>query len=220
MILEKIQGLKSCEVFDRAGSRTYDTRPMSRPPAEHTIHATQWTVDATVLAHGGLTWEREFSAVCFERLAGVAVSATSTGSIRLKFGILEQRPVVHGELRASVELVCQRCMGVMQHPVLETFDLMLVASEAELTLVPDSHEPWIVNASRLNVLELVEEQLLLALPLIARHPDESNCAKAAPQLKTLLAELPAKAAEAPAVPGAGGEVQRPFGQLRDLLRKQ
>ncbi len=192
---------------------------MSRPPAEPTIHSTHWIVDATVLGHGGLTWEREFSGVRFERLVELAVSATPNGSIKLKFGILDQRPVIHGELRATVELVCQRCMSVMQHPVIETFELMLVATEAELALVPESHEPWIVNASRLNVLELVEEQLLLALPLIAKHPDEPSCVKVTPQLETLLAELPVKTT-APATLNEGVEVQRPFSQLRDLLRKQ
>jgi uncharacterized metal-binding protein YceD (DUF177 family) len=77
----------------------------------------------------------------------------------------------------------------------------------------------------LNVLELVEDQLLLALPLIARHPDEQSCEKVAPQLQVLLAEPPVKAAEqAPATTDQGDdqgdEVQRPFSQLRDLLRKQ
>ncbi len=193
---------------------------MSRPPAEPTIHSTPWIVDATVLAHGGLTWEREFSGVRFERLVDVVVSATPGGSIRLKFGVQDQRPVVHGELRATVELICQRCMGVMQQPVLETFELMLVATEAELALVPESYEPWIVNASRLNVLELIEEQLLLALPLIARHPDEQSCVQVAPQLGLLLSESPVKSrATAPATSGEGDEAQRPFSQLRDLLRK-
>lgn len=197
---------------------------MSRPPAESTrhsppIHDIQWTVDATVLGHAGLTWEREFSGVCFERLVEVAVSATPGGSIKLKFGVLEQRPVIQGELQATVDLICQRCMGVMHYPVRETFELMLVATEAELALVPESHEPWIANAARLNVLELVEEQLLLALPLIARHPVEQSCVKVTPQLQALFAESPVKAVEQePAT--EGDEVQRPFSQLRDLLRKQ
>jgi uncharacterized protein len=213
----KIQGLKLCEVFDRAGLRTYDTRPMSRPQAEPITSSTEWIVDAVVQAHGGLTWERKFSGMYFERLVDLAVSAKPGGSIKLKFSILDQRPVIHGELVATVDLVCQRCMGVVQHPLQETFELMLAATEAELALVPESHEPWIVNASRLNVLELVEEQLLLALPLIAKHVDESSCVKVEPQLAALLAASQLQVN----VPtqDAASEVQHPFGQLRDLLRK-
>jgi DUF177 domain-containing protein len=185
------------------------------------MHSTQWIVDALVLAHGGLTWQREFSGVRFERLVDVAVSAIPNGTIKLKFGLLDQRPVIHGELKARVELVCQRCMSAMQYPVLETFELMLVTTEAELMLVPESHEPWIANASRLDVLELVEEQLLLALPLIARHPDESSCVQVAPQLETFVAEMPVKSKLPVSVsPDEGDEVQRPFSNLRDLLRKQ
>lgn len=199
---------------------TYDTRPMSRPPAEPDAPATQFVVDAAVLAHGGLTWESEFSDVRFERLLEVALSAAPSGSVRLKFATLDQRPVIHGELRATVKLVCQRCMNPMQYPVQETFELMLVETEAELALVPESHEPWIAHALRLNVLDVIEEQLLLALPLIAKHADERECVMAGMPLVMQPAQVPDEgSATAVTVDGTRQEVQRPFGQLRELLRK-
>lgn len=207
-------------VFDRAQSRTYDTRPMSRPPAEATAPATPLVVDAMVLGHGGLIWEREFTDTRFERLVDVAVSAVPMVSVKLTFAMLDKRPIIHGEMYAKVELVCQRCMSSMQYPAVETFDLMLVDNEAELALVPESHEPWIANASRLNVLELVEEQLLLALPLIAKHADARDCVDFNPTL-AVAAESPQTQAASVVAPVAGNaEVQRPFGNLRDLLRKQ
>jgi len=195
---------------------------MSRPPAESTAQTTQFVVDAMVLAHGGLTWEHEFNDTRFGRLVDVAVSATPRVSIKLKFAMLDKRPVIHGEMRATVELVCQRCMATMPYPVAEAFELMLVESEAELDLVPESHEPWIAHSSRLNVLELIEEQLLLALPLIARHADARDCVNVGAVLSDTTASPKAKhMATAPVIePVAVAEVQRPFGNLRDLLRKQ
>jgi uncharacterized metal-binding protein YceD (DUF177 family) len=69
----------------------------------------------------------------------------------------------------------------------------------------------------LNVLELVEEQLLLALPLIAKHADERDCV----QVSEVAID---KAQPAVTVPISDADsridVQRPFGNLRDLLRKQ
>jgi uncharacterized protein len=171
-------------------------------------------VDATVLAHGKSTWVGEFSDTRFARLQAVAVSDTPKVAVQLAFATLDQRPVIQGQLRAEVELVCQRCMNNMQYAVLEQFQLMLIAGNAELDLVPAPYEPWIANALRLNVFDLVEEQLLLALPLIAKHVDERECVKMNANLLTLAADKQATTAVA-----QDDEVQRPFGNLRDLLRK-
>jgi uncharacterized protein len=205
-------------VFDRAGARTYDTRPMLRPPAELDAPATLFVVDATVLAHGGLSWERDFSETHFARLGDVAVSDQPAVSIKLKFAMFEQRPVIHGELQVAVELICQRCMAAMLYPLRETFELMVIESEDELGLVPESYEPWITNAARLDVLALVEEQLLLALPLIAKHADERDCVQVE-SISAVLQQSGESDAHGTARAVANKEVQRPFGNLRDLLVK-
>lgn len=191
---------------------------MSRPPAESHAQITPLVVDAMVLAHGGLTWEHQFNDARFERLADVALSVTPSVSIKLKFAMMEPRPVLHGEMNGKVELMCQRCMGNMQYPIAESFDLMLIENEAELAVVPEAYEPWIANSLHLNVFELVEEQLLLALPLIAKHVDESDCVSIEAEA---IASKPKKlAAISSFEPRPNGEVQRPFGNLRDLLNKQ
>ena len=193
---------------------------MSRPPAESPIRSTEWTVDGTVLAHGGQTWEREFSGLRFDRLMDVAASPTPTGSVKMTFGTWEGRVTVRGELRATVDLVCQRCMSVMQYPVEEMFDLVLVDSEAEAPLGCESLEPWVANATHLNLWDVVEEQLLLALPLIPKHEDAANCVAATPQLAAVLDDLPLPQSASPPETGSdNGDVRRPFSQLRDLLNK-
>ena len=178
-------------------------------------------LDAVVMAHGGLTWEHEFSDTRFKRLTDVAVSTQPHVIIKLQFAKLDQRPTIHGEMQAEVELVCQRCMRNMQYPLHETFELMLIEKEAELASVPETHEPWIANALHLNALELVEEQLLLALPLIAKHADESDCVQNsdATALSSSQLDKPTSLSSVSDADGAS-DVRRPFGNLRDLLRKQ
>ena len=195
---------------------------MSRPPAESSVPVTQSglaVLDAVVLAHGGLSWEGEFSDTRFVRLQGLALSDTPQVQVRLAFALLDKRPVLHGELRGEIELMCQRCMQPMRYPLSEQFDLMLVEGDAELARVPETHEPWVANALRLKVFELVEEQLLLALPLIAKHEVETECVSVG-----VVTPQAARKRKAEVVADSGaampGEVQRPFGNLRDLLRKQ
>lgn len=205
------------EGFDRAEARTYDTRPMSSPPAELNAPTPSTVLDAEVLAHGGLTWEGEFNGTRFARLQGVALSETPRVRVQLSFALLDQRPVVHGKLLTEFELVCQRCLGAMRYPVSEQFELMLISSNTELERVPELYEPWISNVQRLNVYELVEEQLLLALPLIAKHATEQACVQVAPDV---FVDSSAVAVETEVPQSQQSDaVQRPFGNLRDLLRK-
>jgi uncharacterized protein len=179
-------------------------------------------LDAVVMAHGGLSWEHEFTDTRFERLADVAVSLQPRVNIKLQFAKLDKRPTIHGEMQAEVELVCQRCMQNMLYPLHESFDLMLIEREAEMTVVPETYEPWIANALHLNALELVEEQLLLALPLIAKHPDEHDCVLMGVDMNAVTATQPGEPPVVSPVIELDGrsDVQRPFGNLRDLLRKQ
>jgi uncharacterized protein len=193
---------------------------MSRPPAESVAQSSPMVLDALVMAHGGLTWEHEFSDTRFERLANVAVSNQPRVKIKLRFAQLDKRPTIHGEMQAEVELICQRCMGDMQYPLQESFDLMLIESEAELAVVPDSHEAWIANALHLNVLELVEEQLLLAMPLIPKHVDERDCLPIAAEAAVGESRPEKQSGTSLSDVDDRSDVRRPFGNLRDLLRKQ
>jgi uncharacterized metal-binding protein YceD (DUF177 family) len=65
------------------------------------------------------------------------------------------------------------------------------------------------NDERLSLVELIEEQVLLGLPLVPMHDgaaggcDETD-----------------GAAEGPGPDAAAGDVQRPFANLRDLLAKR
>ncbi len=189
---------------------------MSRPPAESTAPTPSTVVDAEVLAHGRLTWEGEFNDTRFARLKDVALSDSPQVAVKLAFAILDHRPVVEGTLNTEVELVCQRCMAAMRHPVSEQFALMLIGSEDDLDQVPESYEPWLSNVQRLNIVDLIEEQLLLALPLIAKHVDQQDCVQIAPGL---LLDTPENSVVAPQETNQVGSVQRPFGNLRELLRK-
>lgn len=173
-------------------------------------------VDALALAHGGAVWEAEFTTRRFPRLAGVAVSDVPQIRVRLQFGLMAGKPVVHGMLRGTMELICQRCMAPMQQPIDETFDLLLVESEAQFDSVPESHEPWLVDSALTDLAELVEEQLLLSIPIIAKHADESGCETlAAPPQASRKRRV---ASEKPASDEAT-HTQRPFANLRDMLPK-
>jgi uncharacterized protein len=108
------------------------------------------------------------------------------------------------EARASVPLVCQRCLGAMRLSVDTRSRVMLIGAEGEADTVPAGVETVLALEKRISVRELVEEELLLAVPLVPLHQDPQECAAVrAPQT----------------APAERTIVQRPFERLGELLKR-
>ncbi|MEP6998485.1 MAG: YceD family protein [Betaproteobacteria bacterium] len=87
------------------------------------------------------------------------------------------RPSVTVRLDGAVPLVCQRCLQTFAAPVAQQTDLLLARDEAELARL-DAEETEVVLANAtLDPRNLVEDELLLSLPLSPRHGEE-ECAAA------------------------------------------
>ena len=88
-----------------------------------------------------------------------------------RLGSLSMRLMVHGQ----VEMTCQRCLGPMQQAIEIDHMVLLARNETELErldAIPDSDA--ILVGENLNLVDLVEDEVLLGLPLAAMH-DEGQC---------------------------------------------
>jgi uncharacterized protein len=81
-------------------------------------------------------------------------------------GVARLRVHVHGE----VPMTCQRTLARYAQPIDSESDVAVVASEAEVDALPEELEPKLVPDGRLRLMELIEDELLLALPLVPRDP--------------------------------------------------
>ena len=82
-------------------------------------------------------------------------------------------PEVWLQLRAnvSVSLQCQRCLNALMQPLAVDRRLRFVRSEAEAERLDEaSDDDVLVLPPRLDLHELIEDELILALPLVPRHP--------------------------------------------------
>ena len=110
------------------------------------------------------------------RLAAMPNHAGGTVSVTLVAGTDGQGVrFIKGRLRTGVELVCQRCLGPLRLPLEVVISLGLARGEAEFDRLPDEYEPLLVPEGGIAVADLVEDELLLALPQIPRHDDEREC---------------------------------------------
>jgi uncharacterized protein len=125
-----------------------------------------------------------------------------TGVIAL--AMEEGRVVADVGLIATLEVRCQRCLEPMLLPVESQSRVALVGSEEDAAAVPPALETALAPEGRMRLADLVEEELLLALPAAPRHP---------------AGQCPAGQGGKPAETEVFAEtVQRPFADLGALLK--
>jgi uncharacterized protein len=117
--------------------------------------------------------------------------------------------VVDLEVHGNVQLTCQRCLGPMLQPVDGEAHIALVASETEAERVPPELEPVRAPEGRIRLRDLVDEEVLLALPIVPLHESSEECGEQLP---------PASSAREAEAADEGG-VQRPFADLGKLLKR-
>lgn len=86
------------------------------------------------------------------------------------------RPALAVLLDGAVTLECQRCLAPLEWPIALRTELLLARDEAEAArLDTESESEVLVAATPLDTQTLIEDELVLALPYVARHP-EGTCA--------------------------------------------
>jgi uncharacterized protein len=97
-------------------------------------------------------------------------------AVSLEFGTdKEGIRFMRGRIRAEVSLECQRCLETMRFPIDSEFALALVRSTVEAEALPSHYEPLLVEGEPLFLRDIIEDELLLALPIVPMHaPDECS----------------------------------------------
>lgn len=171
-------------------------------------------VDAAVCARAGSTITRRFSAAELPRLREAGGREGSSIEARFQFSLFDGRPALAGELQGSAVLTCQRCMQPVAVDLDDAFQVLIV--DEERSDEPGGYEPVLADPSRLDLGWLVEEQALLALPLVPMHAHAQCGAEAVPEQNASTVERD----DAPDAEREAGATHQPFQNLRDLLRKQ
>lgn len=140
-------------------------------------------VDPWHLADQGRVLEGSYAFAEMHRLAPLLAAADGKASFRLGFehdG--DRRAVVRVAVDAVLPLICQRCLEPLDHEVHSRGMLGIVASIEEAERLPGSYESLLVMEDSVRPLEIVEEELLLAIPAVPRH--EAHCAPSGPTARS------------------------------------
>lgn len=119
----------------------------------------------------------------FPRLRDVLQNDSGSVEYELQGGHdVHGRPRLALYAKARLRLTCQRCLGAVECELEPRSTLLLAATQAEIDAEPITPEmPERVVARRdMAVRDLVEDELLLALPYAPRHEDCAAQGRAAP----------------------------------------
>lgn len=110
------------------------------------------------------------------RLSSNLSSATGNNdmvTVNLQFGVDEQGiTFLKGHLETKLTLSCQRCMEPFIYEIISSFVLGIVSTLDEANALPEGYEPALAKEGSLALRELIEDELILNLPIIPRHEPE------------------------------------------------
>ena len=149
----------------------------------------QPVIDGLEFAKAGSRLQGEWPVAGFERLRDVLES--DDGVLRYELqGVPEDqgKPALRLRIDGTLRLVCQRCLGGLAFPLRVDAMLHLAATQAEVDAEPlEADGPESILAGReMQVRTLVEDEVLLAIPIAPRHeacaggPRESAGARPSP----------------------------------------
>ncbi|GGJ90662.1 YceD family protein [Pseudomonas matsuisoli] len=130
-------------------------------------------VDPRKLADRGATLEGVSAVSAFERFSAQLVENTGDVHARIEFERDELGAVVmRSVLDTEVRMICQRCLEVAELPVHAENVYVVVREGANTQSVPKAYDALELGEEPLDLLTLVEDELLLALPIVPVHDPE------------------------------------------------
>lgn len=143
---------------------------MSIPPSTAALPK---SVDARKLVQRGQQLTGTLPSTQLARLNAAVESVDGDIRAELEFARdLQGNRTVSGKLHGKVALLCQRCLQAMPRAVLAEFHWGVVWSEEQGKSLPKDLDPVVQDGDELNLYEVLEDEILLNLPMVAYHEEE------------------------------------------------
>lgn len=108
-----------------------------------------------------------------QRLSTNVLNNDDLVNVSLQFGVDEQGiTFLRGHLETKLTLQCQRCMEPYIYEIMSDFALGIVTTLDEANALPEHYEPALAQEGSLALRELIEDEIILNLPIIPRHEPE------------------------------------------------
>lgn len=133
----------------------------------------QVVIDSLEFARNGDTLRGKIAVADLSRLVDSLYSSAGILEYILSGSVNPHgKPTLHCQVKGRLKMQCQRCLEAMEYALDTRSDLVLAQNEAELLRLDELEEEAddaILADHQLNVLALVEDEVLLNLPMAPRH---------------------------------------------------
>ena len=133
------------------------------------------TIDPMRLAKTGKELSGSYDLRQFDRVnASFEDGSDAQVLFKLEFSRDDENQLfsVVGDLQTTLPQVCQRCMQPMQHQLSAMIKMAIVSNEAEAENLPAEFEPYIYTGVPVKLQDFIEDELLLAMPLVSLHKEQ------------------------------------------------
>ncbi|NMP15567.1 MULTISPECIES: 23S rRNA accumulation protein YceD [unclassified Thalassotalea] len=129
------------------------------------------TIDPYKSAQRRLVVDGFFELCRFERLLGEADKATEHVNVVINFDVDEQGLIViSGKASTQVYLTCQRCNEPFEQELKVDFSFSPAKNEEKAGELPEHYDAVVLDENgEVNLRDLVEDELLVSIPLIPKH---------------------------------------------------
>lgn len=142
---------------------------MSKAPSEITL---PMQVDPRKFAQQGIELAGSIEVSALPRFSEALADTNGEVAVELVFGIDDEgAKVLTGTAKAKVHVVCQRCLEAMPLTLAGELSLAVVWDEEQANSLPKRLDPWITGEGSADLYEIIEEELLLNLPLVTYHEE-------------------------------------------------
>lgn len=84
----------------------------------------------------------------------------------------QHRVVLEGQLKAELQLECQRCLGPVSVGIDTRLQIWLLRDEEQADSLADDADYLICDEEgRISLIDILDDELILSLPLVALHED-------------------------------------------------
>ncbi|MBT4492626.1 MAG: hypothetical protein HOC70_05225 [Gammaproteobacteria bacterium] len=129
-------------------------------------------IDHRKLANQGRILEGSVPVNHLSRLRDMLAKVDGDVYLKLAFSKGDQQKThVSGTTYATVELVCQNCLRGYSQELRCELGLDIVEQESELALLEENADSFIADGQEIRIVDLIEDELILAVPMIPRHAD-------------------------------------------------
>jgi uncharacterized protein len=112
------------------------------------------------------------------RIADILVCLDGDAHFELEFSHdVKRRPCVRGRVRSVLRLECQRCLEPVDIVVDAAVMLGLVRGNEEAARLPEEYDPLVVVEDRVYPADLIEDEIILALPQTPMHGSDHACGR-------------------------------------------